>query len=195
MDKDIFHKKDAYCRAARFALLEIDNKAVRLRKRQGRFLSLSGFTLIELIFVAAILVFATALAVPRFSGSFNFLTARNFVFDVASFARYAQATAITNAAVNRLVLDPGKKVLKIEGYAGTELVGEELVEVWRLDRSKSMPDSVSVASKSGADVIKFYPDGTADEAVIKITASGGKSYTIYIEGVTGYVRLEEDKDE
>lgn len=167
---DIFRKKYTYCRAA-------------------------GFTLIELIFVAAILVTITALSVPRFSGSFNFLAARNFVFDVASFARYAQATAITNAAINRLVLDPEKKVVKIEGYSGTELVGEELVEVWRLDKSKSMPDSVSVASKSGADVIKFYPDGTADEAVIKITASGGMSYTISIEGITGYVRLEENKDE
>ena len=170
LSKDIFYKKGALSRRA-------------------------GFTLLELIFVAAILIFITVLAVPRFRGSFNFLVARNFAFDIASFARYAQATAVTDATVNRLVLDPEKKVLKIEGYAGTELAGDEPVEVWRLEKSRSMPDLVSVVLKTAADVIKFYPDGTADEAVIKITASGGKNYTISIEGITGYVRLEEDKGE
>jgi type II secretory pathway pseudopilin PulG len=154
-----------------------------------------GFTLIELIFVTAILVFITALAVPRFSGSFKFLAARNFVFDAASFARYAQAAAITDAAVYRLVLDPGKKILKIESYAGTGLDDEELTEIWRLEKSKLMPDSVSIDLNSVENKIKFYPDGTADEAVISITASGGKSYTLSVKGVTGYVRLEEDKDE
>ncbi len=170
LNKDIFYKKNVI-------------------SRRG------GFTLLELIFVAAILIFITVLAVPRFRGSFNFLVARNFAFDVASFARYAQAMAITDATVNRLTLDTEKKVLKIESYAGMEYAGEELVEIWRLEKSKLMPDLVSVDLKDGKDRIKFYPDGTADEAVINITASGGKSYTISIEGVTGYVRFKEDKDE
>lgn len=170
MNKNIFYKKNI-----------ISNRA--------------GFTLLELIFVAAILIFITVLALPRFRGSFNFLVARNFAFDVVSFARYAQSAAITDAAVNRLTLDPEKKVLMIESYAGTELVGGELAEIWRLEKSKLMPGLVSVNLKDGNGRIRFYPDGTADKAVIDIATSGGKSYVISIEGVTGYVRLEEDKDE
>lgn len=170
LNKDIFYKKDAFSRRA-------------------------GFTLLELIFVAAILIFITVLAVPRFRGSFNFLVARNFAFDVVSFARYAQASAVTDATVNRLTLDSEKKVLKIESFAGMEYVDEELVEIWRLEKSKLMPDLVSVDLKNSEGRIKFYPDGTADEATINIATSGGKSYTISIEGVTGYVRFEEAKDE
>lgn len=150
-----------------------------------------GFTLLELIFVVTIVAVIVTMALPQFRETFDFLVARNFVFDVVSFARYAQAKAIIKRAPIRLVFDAEKKILKIESYSGTEKIGEEEIEIWRAERSKQMPDFVSVDLKNVKGGIKFYPNGTADKATITITISSGRSYVVSIEEMTGYVRYEE----
>lgn len=141
----------------------------------------TGFTLLELIFVVAILVFVVTLATPQFRKSFDFLGLQNFVSDVVSFARYAQAKAIAGGSTNRLVIDVEAKLLKAESLSG---------EQWKLEKSKPIPDFISIESEDYDEGIKFYPDGTADKTTIKIGIPSGKIYTISTESATGYVKVQ-----
>jgi Tfp pilus assembly protein FimT len=159
-------------------------KRQRARRNRSR-----GFTLLELVFVAAILIIVSALAVPRFGKTFDLLRLQNFISDTVSFARYAQAKAITDGKVYRLVFDLEKKTLKIESDTGAE-EGK-----WGVEKGKLIPDYVKVELQDGKVDIKFYPDGTADKATVMVSVPSGKSYTILTEPATGYVRSEETKQE
>lgn len=161
----------------------------RLHQRNRNF----GFTLLELIFVAAILIFIATVAIPQFRKSFNFLGLQNFVSDVVSFARYAQAKAIVDGKTKRLMFDVEGKLLRIESYDVVKKEDEVEIEDWSLEKSKPIPDFIILTDlqQYSENGIKFYPDGTADKATIKITISSGKSYTISVEQATGYVKVEE----
>jgi len=153
-----------------------------------------GFTLLELVLVAAILIIVSALAVPRFRKTFDFLQLQNFASDTVSFARYAQAKAITDGKIYKLVFDTEKKLLKIESQAKAE-DGDGGEEKWYTEKNKLMPDYVEVQLEEGKGDVKFYPDGTADKATIKVFVPSGKSYNIFIEPATGYVKFEDIKEE
>lgn len=151
----------------------------RLQQRNRNF----GFTLLELIFVAAILIFIATLAVPQFRRSFNFLGLQNFVSDVVSFARYAHAKAIMDGNTNRLSFDFENGYMRIESTRDDKQ--------WLLEKSKSIPDFISVDLQDSEGSFKFYSDGTADEASFKISVPSGKTYAISIQSATGYVKVEE----
>lgn len=148
-----------------------------------------GFTLLELIFVASILVIITALAIPRFTKTFNSLRLKNFVSDIVSFVRYAQANAITGGDVNRVFFDVEKRSVKVERMIASETEDPN----WHPERSKPIPDLIKIESADTEEGIRFYPDGTADEATIEIKDSFGGRYAVSIEASTGYVKVEEEK--
>lgn len=151
---------------------------------------LTGFTLIELLFVAAILLFITALAAPRFKNTFDFLRAQDFVFDVVSFSRFAEAKSVFTREVNRLVIDVGNRVMTVESLYTTENDGK-VKESWYLEKSRKIPDHLRFDSIEDKIVVKFYPDGSSEAASFKITTDSGKSYIISTELPTGYVKVNE----
>lgn len=156
------------------------------RRSKGR-----GFTLLELIFVAVILIIITALTVPQFRGTFDYLQLQNLAFDVVSFARYAQAKAITGAEINRLIFDTEKKSLGVDTYAGVETGDEGAKEIWERIKYRAIPDFISIELQDSRNAVKFYPDGTADKVTMKVSISSGKSFTISIDPLTGYAKAEE----
>lgn len=170
---------------------QVENKFYS--RRLKRHFSL-GFTLLELVFVGLILVLISALAFPQFRKTFNFLISKNFVFDIVSFARYAQAKAIISQVPGRLIFDAERKVMEVQIYEGRiKEAGDDQVEVWHTERSAPIPDTVKIDFKGEA--IKFYPDGTADKSTIAVTLSSGRSYAILVEEATGRVKYEEAFEE
>lgn len=154
-----------------------------------------GFTLLELIFVAAILIIVVTLAIPRFGKTFNFLQLQNFASDTVSFARYAQAKAITDGKIYRLAFNLEKKTLSIESRVESEEKDGGEAESWYMEKIKPIPGYVSVELQDGKADIQFYPDGTADKATIEASTPSGKYYKIFVEPATGYVKLEDIKKE
>lgn len=154
-----------------------------------------GFTLLELIFVAAILIIVSTLAIPRFGKTFNFLQLQNFASDMVSFARYAQARAITEGKKYRVMFDSAEKLMKLQSCLEVEKEDGTKGESWNTEKAKSIPDYVTVKLEKGKGDINFYPDGTADEARVEVFVPSGKSYNILIEPATGYVKFEEAKEE
>ncbi|MDP3786864.1 MAG: prepilin-type N-terminal cleavage/methylation domain-containing protein [Candidatus Omnitrophota bacterium] len=163
----------------------------QIKMRPSRKSKRRGFTLLELIFVAVILIIITALTVPQFRGTFDYLQLQNLVSDVVSFARYAQAKAITGAEINRLVFDMEKKSLGIDTYAGVETGDEGAKEIWERIKYRAIPDFISIELQDSRNAVKFYPDGTADKVTMKVNISSGKSFTISIDPLTGYAKAEE----
>ncbi len=154
----------------------------QIKKRRVRANKVSGFTLLELIAVAAILVVIITLAVPLFRKTFTGLQLRNFVSDCVSFCRYAQAEAIIKRNTQRIAFDPEKKYMKIQSMDGETQ--------WQTAKLKRIPASISVELQGLEGDVKFYPDGTADKGLIKIGIPS-KYYAISIEPATGYVKVEE----
>lgn len=163
----------------------------QIKMRPSRKSNRRGFTLLELILVAVILIVITALAVPRFRGTFDYLQLQSLVSDVVSFAGYAQARAITGAEINRLIFDTEKKSLGVDTYAGVESGDEGAKETWERIKGRAVPDFISIELQDSRDAVKFYPDGTADKVTIKIGISSGRSFTISIDPLTGYAKAEE----
>lgn len=143
----------------------------------------------ELIFVAALIVIIVSSAAPRFSGTFNSLRTQDFISDITSFARYAQARAVIEGTEKRLIFDREKKIFGVDGYHK----GQEEEGYWNREKSRRIPDFISLDLK-GKEKIRFYPDGTAEETFIGISVpSIDKNCLISIEAGTGYVKVEEVK--
>ncbi|MFH0771645.1 MAG: hypothetical protein V1933_03400 [Candidatus Omnitrophota bacterium] len=151
---------------------------------------LTGFTLIELLFVVAILLFVTALAVPRFKGAFDFLRAQDFVFDIVAFSRFAEAKSVSGGGINRLVIDISNRVMTVESFCVTENNGVAK-EDWYLEKSRRIPDYLRFDPNEDKITFKFYPDGSSEAAVFKVTTASGKNYIISTEPATGYVKVNE----
>ena len=149
-----------------------------------------GFTFLELILVAAVMSILVAVSVPQFRKSFDSLVFQNFISDLTSFAGYAQAKAVTNSSEMRVNIDLQQKRLLLESRmpsGGTLTLG---TEEWRIEKTKVIPDSLSVDLKGGSGEIKFYPDGTSDKAEFAVTDRYGIECSVFVEPGTGYVDVK-----
>lgn len=132
---------------------------------------MTGFTLIEMLVTLAVAGLIAGIAFPRVQGSMTALEFRLGAGQVAEGLRTARAEAIRT----------GEPVaLTLEGR--TLVIGE--------NAPQELPASVSVTAGQNAPVT-FYPDGTAEPALYRITSrgSGGalRERRITVFGSTGHI--------
>lgn len=132
---------------------------------------MTGFTLIEMLVTLAVAGLIAGIAFPRVQGSMTALEFRMGAGQVAEGLRTARAEAIRTGEPVTLALE-GRALVIGRG------VPQEL------------PASVSVTA--GQDVpVTFYPDGTAEPALYRITSrgSGGalRERRITVFGSTGHI--------
>jgi prepilin-type N-terminal cleavage/methylation domain-containing protein len=113
---------------------------------------LAGFTLIEMLVTLAVAGLIAGIAFPRVQGSMTAMEFRMGAGQIAEGLRTARAEAIRTGEPVALALEG--RALVIGGGEPQEL-----------------PASVSVAAGQDAPVT-FYPDGTAEPALYRITSRG-----------------------
>jgi prepilin-type N-terminal cleavage/methylation domain-containing protein len=90
-----------------------DRRALRvtrpIRPRRAR----AGFTLIELLLVVFIVGLASAIAVPRFMGSFQGAQLRSAARTVAMASRYARSTAVLQQKDMAIIFYPARNELEM----------------------------------------------------------------------------------
>ena len=136
-----------------------------------------GFTLLELVIVLFLAGLVAALVVPSFSGTLESARLRSGASDVRAALNLARTLAVSGSSPRAAAFD-------IEGgrYA---VEGES--------RSYVLPDGIRIESvRTGAEEatrgtvrVRFFPDGSAQDAEIVVVSPGGGRLRVTVEPLTG----------
>lgn len=162
-----------------------------------------GFTLVELIVVTVVLLLLAGVAVPSF---FRFQHAARFqdvVRRTVALLGEARSLAISTehdvvllydepARALRVQVEPAEADRDLEPNAPAPPAAERATRDLRvLPLPPEVEASVEAGSRSLARVLRFYPDGRADEALLRLERAGSFPVLLTVNPRTGRVRVEE----
>jgi Tfp pilus assembly protein FimT len=140
-----------------------------------------GLTFIELFIVIIIVGILISLAIPRFRNTFNAAQLNSFSRAFQGFMNYLRERAVIEEKVIHLSIDSMNRAY----WARFE--GQE-------SRLKTYPIpaglQVEILTSPENNEVLFYPDGSIDEATIKISNPAGENITLTTEGVFGKVKIK-----
>jgi len=163
-----------------------------------------GFTIVELLLVAAVIALIAGLGGGLWVGTYNKMQVEKAARNFSLAAKYAKITAIEQQMPCKLQLDKENKKFALLVYALNEQSGAtELIPVRERMFSKAVElggdvefERISIKSNDpsassendGQNVIVFAPDGTAQDAIVQI-GDGKNHYTASISASTGRVKM------
>lgn len=140
-----------------------------------------AFTLIELIFVIAILLVLIAVSLPNLRKNFNNLQLANFSREMRAFMIYLHDRAVVERKIIILSLDTDKNEYT------ANVAGEE-----KILKKYAIPSGINISAN--ADKILFYPDGRIDNIDIQISCSDNQSIRLISKGLYGKVKLRPEQE-
>jgi prepilin-type N-terminal cleavage/methylation domain-containing protein len=159
-----------------------------------------GFTLAELMIVLVIISIIAAIAVPMYSSAagVQLKTAANVI---ASDLEYAKSMAISTGQTYQVVFDTAAESYRIKNSAGAVIthpvhIGANYIVNFASDSRLNKVDIVSTTFGAGG-TIKFDYLGTPFNGAGVSLSNGsvvlraeGRTMTVKIEPVTGYITIE-----
>jgi general secretion pathway protein H len=136
----------------------------------------SGFTLVELIVVLAILAAVAALVTPSFSRTITSARLRTAASDVRTSLARGRVLAVAAAKERTVAFDLSMGEFGVDNETMTRL-----------------PDTIRLGAvlpgeerrERGNVRIRFFPDGSGDEAEITVTAEDGGTLRVTVDPLTG----------
>ena len=151
----------------------------------------AGFTLLELMLVAVIILALVTVSTPLFKKTYEDLRLTSCAKEAAAVMRFCRERAIFERRIFRINIDSDKKTYQA---LAEEEDKQELVPLKsRWGRIFRLPDAIDV--KAGEKEIDFFPDGTTTPALVYFTNKKGEGLTVSIEPDTGFVRVHDYKKE
>lgn len=139
----------------------------------------AGFSLLELLLVLAIAGLVAAVVIPSLPGALDSARLRGGAGEVRATLMLARTLAVSDARGRTVAFDLGSGEYGIDGEARKRLLPEGV----RLAGVK-VGDA---AADRGVARVRFYPDGSADEAEVAISSDGGGRVQVTIDPLTGIV--------
>lgn len=149
----------------------------------------AGFTLLELMLVAVIMLVLVTISTPLFKRTYEDLRLTSSAKEIASVMRFCRERAIFERKTFILNIDTEKKTYQV--FAEDEDNEEPLPLKSRWGRIFRIPDGIDV--EVDVKEIDFFPDGSTTPVSIYLTNKEGKAFTILIERDTGFVRVYDYK--
>ena len=144
----------------------------------------SGFSLLEMLLVMALIAAASLLAVAAFGGGMQGMKLRAGARDLAAQMRFARAVAISSGQAQDVLIDPqARRWEGAKGRSGNLPEGGEIVFT---GARASMFEGGR--SEDGKGAIRFFPDGAATGGRVRMLANGG-GWDVDVGWLTGEVRV------
>ena len=157
----------------------------RMKRRANGFVPSAsrntGFTLLELLIVLALMTIITSIVVPQFSRSMTGLQLQKTTREIAAVLNEARNTAITESREVAFKFDAANK-----SYAST---ATNLTYAWPGHIEVTFESAQSGFFADSINEVVFRPDGSATGARL-VLSTAGKSYFILIDWITGQVHVE-----
>jgi type II secretion system protein H len=151
-----------------------------------------GFTLIEILLVVVIILIATTIAVPRFSGTLKSTQMTSAVRSTIRTARYARSMAILKQEICTLQFKEHQLTLSCGGTNGAEP-----------QISRKLPDDIKISafenlaeqdrSPSADRIVRYYPTGMNDGFELTLSDGGSRRSTITCNPISGKTTVEDDR--
>ncbi len=148
-----------------------------------------GFTLIELILVAAIIIALVAVSTPLFRKTFQGLQLKDAAYNIGKVIQYAQQRAIIEERKYSLAFNFEGRNYQL--YAWEEAgEGKGFVRAkGRFHASIELPEGVEF--KGEKDSIIFLPNGRCDKITLYLIGKDKQTFALKTNGRAGYVSIEE----
>lgn len=153
----------------------------------------SGFTLLELMLVAVIILCLVALSTPLFKRTYEELKLTSSAREINAILNFCREKTIFERRPHEFRIDADKGSYRIFTESENEKEKELKPLSGRWGRTFTIPKGISLETE--AEEISFSPGGSATPAVIYLSNSEGKNRTIEIEGPTGYIKVYDYKKE
>lgn len=135
-----------------------------------------GFTLVELIVVLAILAGIAALVAPSFSRTLASARLRTAASDVRTTLARGRALAVAAAKERTVAFDLSRGEFGVDNEA-----------------VRRLPDTIRLGAvlpgeerrERGGVRVRFFPDGSGEEAEISVTAEDGGTLRVTVDPLTG----------
>jgi len=138
----------------------------------------SGFTLMELVVVLAVLATVTAFALPSIRRGSEGLQLRSGASRVASLLREGRQQAVTHRRPTRVALESNHRAVALAFVDSDEPLRRiELSERFRL------------TATDGGDALTFSPRGVGKDARWTVEGPGGRRLVVEVHGITGRVAV------
>lgn len=148
----------------------------------------SGFSLLEMLLVMALIAVATLLAMSAFGGGMQGVALRGGAKDLAAQFRFARAVAISSGEPQDVVIDPqARRWEGAKGRTGELPAGGEIVFTGA--RASLFEDGLA---EGGKGAVRFFPDGAATGGRVRLLAGeAGKrgGWDVDVGWLTGEVRV------
>jgi general secretion pathway protein H len=139
----------------------------------------AGFSLLEMILVLAIAGMIAAVVIPSLPGALESARLRGSAGEVRATFILARTLAVSEARNRSVAFDLPRGEFGVEGDARKGILPEGIrMTAVRLG---------DAAEERGIVRIRFYPDGSADEAVVALSSSGGGGLRVSVDPLTGMV--------
>jgi general secretion pathway protein H len=148
----------------------------------------SGFSLLEMLLVMALIAVATLLAMSAFGGGMQGMALRGGAKELAAQFRFARAVAISSGEPQDVVIDPqARRWEGAKGRTGELPAGGEIVFTGA--RASLFEDGLA---EGGKGAVRFFPDGAATGGRVRLLAGeAGKrgGWDVDVGWLTGEVRV------
>jgi len=156
----------------------------------------TGFTLIELALVAAVLVILVAAAIPGLQQTALRLRVEQAASELAQLLRAAHEQAVASGGETVWVWDAEARRARVEAgpaTGGEGADGEAAARPTEVLRSRALPEGFAVQlALDGAPVecncVRFFPEGTSEAATLTVSFQA-HAMTATVDEATGYVAL------
>ena len=149
----------------------------------------SGFSLLEMILVMALIAAASLLAVSAFGNGMQGVKLRAGAKDVAAQMRFARAVAISSGEPQDVIIDP-----KARRWQGAKGRSGKLPDVGDIVFTGARATQFAPDDKNaGKGTVRFFPDGAATGGRVRLLANGG-GWDIDVGWLTGDVRVKRVQD-